>query len=236
VSAIPLLERRLRGATIRVVDTETTGLGRAVALGGTEGLVELAIVQIDALFEEGSAGKPRLVFQSLVDPLVPGPWGGTPIHGLEPRDIADAPTWAELWERVGPWLADPEVVLCAHNAPFDRRFLDTEQTPVRPAREWLDTMRILQRLTGGAPGAAKLEAACQWRRIPLEGHRAAADAMATARLLPLLIREAYQLPPEQRPPERPTLGQWLDWQRRKTAVEVALDPPAQQGLFGGSRA
>jgi DNA polymerase III epsilon subunit-like protein len=192
----------------------------------------VAIVQIDALFEEGTQGEPRLLLHSLVDPMVPGPWAGTCAHGLTVRDVVDAPTWPELRERVWPLLADPEILLVAHNASFDRRFLRHEAQALPESWEWLDTMRIGKRI-----GAAntKLDALCRARRIGLDGHRATTDAIATARLLALLIREAYQLPVEQRPPERPTVGQWLDWQRgsrRKAAPRGAAPSADQESLFG----
>lgn len=221
--------QRLRGAPILVLDTETTGLT------ADDGLVELAIVQIDGLLEEGRT-EPRLVFQSLVDPLVPSPWAGTRVHGLDYRDTRGAPTWPELWEQVAPWLTDPDVVLCAHNASFDRRFLHSEATPIRASAEWLDTAKILRRLERGdeeQEGSVRLDAACRARWIPLGGHRAATDAVATARLLLTLIREAYQLPTAVRPPALPTVGQWVEWQSRKPRAEKAPRVnPNQVGLFG----
>jgi DNA polymerase III epsilon subunit-like protein len=224
------LERRLRGATVRIVDTETTGLAE------TDGLVEVAIVQIDELFEPGPAGEPRALFHSLVDPLVPGEWAGTCAHGLTVRDVVGAPTWAEIRPEVLDLLNDPAVVPCAHNAPFDRRFLCAyrvgEPVPVLPqAALWLDTMRILQRIDR-TPGRARLDAACRARAISLDGHRAQTDASATGRLLGLLIREAYELPIGLQPPPRPTVGQWLDWQRRgrKTGPKAT---ERQEALFGG---
>lgn len=215
------LDRRLRGAPIRVVDTETTGLS------GRDQLVEIAIVQIDALFEPG---EPRLLFHSLIDPLPEGPWQGTYAHGLEPRDVVGAPIWADLRERVHALLAEPTVTLCAHHATFDRRFLHSEASQLPASEMWIDTLKIAQRIDA-TPGRAKLENACRDRGIPLDGHRASNDAIATARLLPVLIREAYALSPAERPPERPTIGQWLEWQRRRAAGTQATDP-SQTGLFG----
>gem|GEM_PF-970023 len=223
-------DRRLRGCTVRVLDTETTGLT------GEDGLVELAIVQIDALLERDRT-EPRLVFHSLVDPGVPSPWAGTRVHGLDHRDTYGAPTWPELWPQVAPWLADPEVVLAGHNAGFDRRFLHSEGTPMPESVDWLDTAKILRRLQVDDEEerqAVKLEDACRARWIRLDGHRARTDALATAHLLLSLIREAYQLPIGQRPPALPTVGQWTTWQSRKPKSEKQRAPkvdPNQVGLF-----
>lgn len=211
-----------------VLDTETTGLT------GDDAIIEIALVQIDEFCEPGRS-EPRLVFQSLVHTDVPSPWAGTCAHGLVRRDLVGAPTWLEVWEQVAPWLADPEVVLCAHNAAFDRRFTHSGATPMPESVDWLDTAKILRRL-GPADGeeraVVKLEDACASRWIRLDGHRAATDALATARLLVGLISEAYRLPVGARPPALPTVGQWVEWQSRKPKGERAPKVNLNQvGLF-----
>jgi DNA polymerase III epsilon subunit-like protein len=212
-------DRRLRGCTIRILDTETTGLS------GQDGLIEIAIVQIDELAERDRTA-PRLLFTSLIDPGIPGPWQGTYAHGLTEIDVRGAPTWAEVREQVRPLLCDPEVLLCAHHASFDYRFLASGGLSLPEAGSWIDTLRIAQQLDP-TPGLAKLGRACADRGIPLDGHRAASDAIATGHLLPRLIRDAYQLPADERPPERPTIQQWLDWQRRRPSR-----PKAAQAMDG----
>lgn len=223
-------DRRLRGATVHIVDLETTGVT------ATDRIVEVAIVVIDGLLEEGRT-EPRVLFQSLVDPEVPGPWAGTQVHRLQPTDVRGAPTWAQVWERIAPLIRDPKVVLCAHNAPFDRRFLSvctetTDTGAVPPTGEWLDTMRILRQIVGpDAPkGSTKLSQACERRRIRTGGHRATSDAMATARLLCKLIPESYRLTGGLGPHPRPTIREWLDWQSQPRSK--ARVPATQESLFG----
>jgi DNA polymerase-3 subunit epsilon len=201
--------QRLRGSRVVVIDTETTGLS------GTDRLIEVALVVIDALFES----EPRPLFASLIAPGIPIPWESTRVHGLRDEDVAGAPAWPEVYAEVGAHLCGLDTVLCAHNAPFDRRFLNSEPTPVPPTAHWLDTMRICQRLGVGAV----LGDACRLRGLPLDGHRAATDALATAHLLHALIPEAYASPAP--PPPRPSVGQWLDWQRKRRTAEVAAQPP-----------
>jgi DNA polymerase III epsilon subunit-like protein len=222
-----LLDRPLRGSTLLLLDTETTGFSSK-----TDGLVEISIVRIDELLVRDRS-EPRLLFSSLIDPGVPSPWAGTPIHKLDVRDVVGAPTWIQLWEQVGPILSDPGVVLAGHNCPFDRRFMHSEATPVRPSIEWVDTAKILGRLW--PEESAKLDAACERRRIPLDGHRATTDAMATAHLLIRLIHEAYTAAPEERrPPKTPTVGQWIDWQRGIGRKKPAAKAPEGQGVLFGS--
>jgi DNA polymerase III subunit epsilon len=211
-----------------VLDTETTGLA------GHDRIVEIAIAQIDGLLEKGRT-EPRIIFHTFVDPEIPGPWSATGIHGITERDVRGAPTWTQVWDRIGGWLTDPAETLCAHNAAFDRRFVSTLRCKaagdieVPSAGLWLDTMKIVKRVCGAdpKPGAAVLTTACEQRGIRIGGHRAHTDALATAELLVKLIPEAYALPAEQRPPERPLLGEWLGWQnagRPKRAKATSSGP------------
>ncbi len=45
----------------------------------------------------------------------------TRIHGIKAEDVADKPTFAELWEKIRPHLEDKIVI--AHNAAFDMSVL-----------------------------------------------------------------------------------------------------------------
>ncbi|MFT0761827.1 3'-5' exonuclease [Scrofimicrobium sp. R131] len=59
-------------------------------------------------------------FSSLLRPVDGGGFSSfnTRIHGLRARDVADAPTWQELWPTVRTFVGRDALV--AHNAPFDR--------------------------------------------------------------------------------------------------------------------
>jgi len=48
----------------------------------------------------------------------------THIHGLTWDDVREAPTFAELWPLLAETIGDVDF-LAAHNAPFDRRVMES---------------------------------------------------------------------------------------------------------------
>jgi DNA polymerase-3 subunit epsilon len=90
-------------------------------------------------------------------------------------------------------------VMVAHNAGFDRRFLDMELAQVGYARQqpFLCSMRIARRLYQNAPNH-KLGTLVKYAKVPVTGtfHRALADAEMTALLwleMMNLLRRRYQI-------------------------------------------
>jgi DNA polymerase III subunit epsilon len=94
-----------------VLDFQTTGL----APRGGDRVVEIAVVRI----EDGIPGEP---WSTLVDPG--RDTGAAFVHGIQDRDVASAPTFAE----VAPYLLTllSGAVVVAHNATFDEEFLAAE--------------------------------------------------------------------------------------------------------------
>ena len=107
----------------------------------------------------------------------------TYIHGLEWRHVKDAPTFAELWPRLSPYLEEADY-LVAHNAPFDMNVLagccETYRVP-RVARPSICTVRVARRVWGIYP--TKLPDVCRHLGIDLKHHDAASDASACAGIL-----------------------------------------------------
>lgn len=94
-----------------VFDIETTGLSPV-----SNRIIEIGMIRVDA------SGKPLGYWSSLVNPR--GPVGATHIHGIEDKDVLNAPTFEELVDDLLPKLQGQ--VLVAHNASFDHSFLRTE--------------------------------------------------------------------------------------------------------------
>ena len=96
------------------------------------------------------------------------------IHGITPKDTADAPTFDDAWGTIQPYIQDQTVV--AHNMAFDGTclkqalaFYDLAQPKYEPAC----TYKIYGK---------NLKTLCTIHRIPLSHHDALSDAMACAEL------------------------------------------------------
>ena len=94
-----------------MLDTETTGLS------ATDEILQIGIVDGDG----------ETVLNQLIRPTIPIPSGASAIHGLRDRDVADAPSFKEIYIRLSTLLAGQVVV--AYNMDFDWRML--QQTAAR---------------------------------------------------------------------------------------------------------
>lgn len=110
------------------------------------------------------------------------------IHGITAADVADAPTFAEVWPEVRPLLrAGP---LAAHNARFDIRVL-------RATCEWYGLRVSVPRVLCTQAAATRLYPArgqrlpdvCRRLRIRLDHHEPLSDAHACARILTRATRD-----------------------------------------------
>lgn len=160
------------GPGFAVVDLETTGL----FVGGHDRVIEIAVVHTD---ENGAiTGE----WETLVNPQ--RHVGAEHVHGIRAADLIDAPTFADIADDLVDLLAGR--VLVAHNARFDRGFLDAEfgRTPL-PLPDDAPTLCTMQLGRDLIPGAGRsLADCCAAFDIPLDNaHRALVDAHATAELL-----------------------------------------------------
>ncbi len=114
--------------------------------------------------------------------------------------LGDAPPLAAVMRQVSAFIEGATLV--AHNAGFDRRFLqaEMERLDLWDDREVLCTMRLGKRAYPGL-GSYKLAVLAQHAGIALPDamHRALADAMATAELF-LAMRETETCPPSKTQP------------------------------------
>ena len=61
-------------------------------------------------------------FYTLINPQTPFFWRNVQIHGIHERDVADAPTFPEVWEHIKGFYT-PEKLVIAHNNRFDNGVL-----------------------------------------------------------------------------------------------------------------
>ncbi|MCM2357693.1 MAG: 3'-5' exonuclease [Geobacteraceae bacterium] len=110
--------------------------------------------------------------------------------GITNRMLGSAPPIAEVMEKFAAFMAGHHLV--AHNASFDRRFLDAELQRVRKRRtqEFACSMLISRRVYPDVPGHS-LETLVRHKGLTTSGvyHRALADAEMTAHLWISMVNE-----------------------------------------------
>ena len=168
------------GKKIIAVDTETTGKNTRSD----------EIIEIGAAVLEGNTVAET--FQTLVNPSKKIPSEVISITGITNEDIADAPASAEALSSFLDFIGDPEaVVLVAHNAEFDRDFLQNgiKKHLKRKVRfDTIDTLEMARRLRPG--GSHRLAHVAEKLGIEVEGwHRALGDTVLAAKIYFTLSRE-----------------------------------------------
>ncbi len=177
-----VLPTDLFDTTYVVLDFETTGLSPAK---GSE-VIETGAVRMEGGRETGA-------FEELSRPVSPIPAGATRVHGITDEMVAGCSHFSLALPGLLEFLGDATLV--AHNAPFDRAFLDAAvrhlglPTLTNPV---LDTVRLSRRLF---PELERhdLNTLCTVHRIDRgRGHRALDDARATSVLLRILLERASE--------------------------------------------
>lgn len=174
----------MNAAGYAVIDLETTGIHP----GTSHRIVEIAVVHVDG------TGAITGSWETLLNPG--RDLGQQSIHGIRAADVLAAPTFEQIAGQLIELLRGR--VLTAHNAGFDCRFLQAEFSrlgvDLPPLVDGaLCTMRLASEFLPGSSRA--LANCCAAYDIELDdAHRAAADAVATARLLGAYLREEPDAP------------------------------------------
>src|SRR5215218_550809 len=179
--ARPQRDPLLEDAAYVVFDLETTGLGQAARI------CEIGAVRVEQL-------ELRATFQTLVDPVSPLPHAVSQLTGIRGRELRGAPRVATAVRRFMRYAGDG--VLVAHNARFDRSFLDRDLdrlTGRRLAAPVLDTLALARTLLAGRTSRTGLARLAQFFGTSVRpSHRALPDAQATAEILLALIGLAQE--------------------------------------------
>ena len=163
-----LLGRKIADVPVAVFDFETTGM-----YAGYDRVVEVSVVRVEP------RGEPELVLDTLVNPS--RRVDATFIHGITDRDVADAPRFDQIANRV--LQAVSGCVLAAYNVAFDMRFLESELGLAGFRHAFPHLCLMYMRPMLGLGRQCKLPVACREHGIPLTGaHAAAHDALASAKL------------------------------------------------------
>ena len=165
--------------SVLVIDFETTGLSpdygdRAIEIGAV-------LVRNNQIADR---------FQSLINPKMRISSFIADYTGITNQMLKKAPPADEVMHRFVDFMADHHLV--AHNASFDRRFLDSELKRINASRkqEFACSMLISRRIYPDAP-SHNLQSIIQYRKIQTNGqfHRALADAEMTALLWIKMIND-----------------------------------------------
>jgi DNA polymerase-3 subunit epsilon len=165
--------------TVVILDFETTGLSpdggdRAIEIGA----VRLENGQITGRFQE--LMNPGRRVNAFIESYT----------GISNAMLADAPATGEVMARFADFIGDFNLV--AHNASFDKRFLDAElaRIGVGYRGQFACSMLLARRLYEAAPDY-KLGTLVRFANIPADGvfHRALYDSEMTAKLWLAMLDE-----------------------------------------------
>jgi DNA polymerase-3 subunit epsilon len=174
--------------TVVVLDFETTGMSPQQG----DRTIEVGAVRLEA-------GQVTGRFQSLMNPGIRINAFIENFTGISNDMVCDAPCCEDVMQEFSDFIDGHDLV--AHNASFDRRFLDAEFSRIGRGYSggFACSMLAARRVFPDAPNH-KLGTLVAYRDIPTDGtfHRALADAEMTAGLwLGMLneLRERYALEP-----------------------------------------
>jgi DNA polymerase III epsilon subunit family exonuclease len=158
--------------TYVVLDVETTG-GQPPA----HRITELGAVRV-------RKGQIHDEFCTLINPERQIPLDITRLTGITNAMVAGKPTALEIFPEFADWVGD--AVIVAHNATFDKRFIDAQWRDVfgmATPNTWLCSVRIARKLYPGLRSRS-LGPLCVALGIEIgRQHRAGDDARATAEVL-----------------------------------------------------
>ncbi len=165
-----------------VLDTETTGLDPRSG----HRLVEIGCVELEDLLPTGRTFHRYIHPERDIDPEAQR------VHGLSLSFLADKPRFSdpEVSEALLEFIGEARLV--AHNAAFDREFVNQELERVGlralPEPRWVDTLALAQKRFPGVHNS--LDALCRRFRLSLV-EREKHGALIDARLLAAVYLELH---------------------------------------------
>ena len=155
-----------------VLDTETTGFDPKTG----DRLIEVGCIELVDLLPTGRT------FHRFVNPERLIPPDAIRVHGITDEKVRDAPKFHEVVDDLMDFIGDAQMI--AHNAAFDRNFIDFEYNrcgrAITGEARWIDTLQLAQKRFPGMPNS--LDALCQRFKISLV-ERTLHGALIDARLL-----------------------------------------------------
>ena len=161
-------------------DLETTGLSPV-----TDRIIELGAV----LFSDGQL---LTSFSSLINPGIPIPPSATSINHITNDMIKDAPTEDEIFPQFIDFLGNAlhgDIVMCAHNAPFDCAFLcnTLSRLGYDANIKYVDTLALARKYIHGLDNYKQITLERHLGLTNDTAHRAASDATNCGKILAELL-------------------------------------------------
>ena len=174
--------------TIRVLDLETTGTNPE-----TDKVVEIAamdVIKINGRYELAN------VREDLVNPGIPIPAQASAVHHIIDADVFNAKPFDKVFDPYTQSTSD--LVIVAHNAAFERSFLEKEFDEREVATQWLCTYKVALRVWPDFESHSnqflryKLGFADPFGvpRNQINAHRALGDCYVTACIFTALLQRA----------------------------------------------
>lgn len=161
------------------LDVETTGIDE------NSEIIKIGLVKVQK-------GEIVDTYQSLIKPERPIPEEITLLTGITNEMVFFKPSWTQVEQDILAFIG--ESILIAHNAPFDKQFLE-KACSVRLSNTWIDTCE-LAKITLPTFSSYKLMYLAQVLKLPkLTFHRALDDAQTCAYLFLKLIDSLKEFPP-----------------------------------------
>lgn len=152
-----------------VLDTETTGLDPRTG----HRLIEIACVEVVDYMPTGKSFHEYVHPDRDIDP------DAERVHGISLASLHGKPRFPEIVERFLEFVGEDPIV--AHNAPFDRGFVNAELSRCglapTPDHQWIDTLALAKKRFPGMYNS--LDALCKRMKISLaarDKHGALIDA------------------------------------------------------------
>lgn len=152
-----------------VLDTETTGLDPRTG----HRLIEIACVEVVDYMPTGRSFHEYVHPDREIDP------DAERVHGISLASLRDKPRFPEIVDRLLDFIGEDKIV--AHNAPFDRSFVNAElqrcNRAITADDQWIDTLALAKKKFPGMYNS--LDALCKRMKISLaarDKHGALIDA------------------------------------------------------------
>lgn len=162
-----------------VLDLETTGFSPV-----EDKVIEMALVRI-------RAGKITESYTTLINPQKPIPAAISSITGITDADVLGKPIFEDIVPEISAFIGDD--IIIAHNAPFDKSFMDLRWDL---SNEWIDSVAFARIVWPELPSHSLENLMSYMGLVNEDAHRSLSDTLCTAKLFLRLLDDYKQLPTE----------------------------------------